>query len=178
MADGIQIAGRVEVYIQLAVGSGQLVKLGECMDMADVEDRAFFNNISGDRHGGPQGPPIDVQYLGSIYVVRTELSRWDTVVFDALRKRKAVATAGTILQTEIGTLMLASNSFRLLLKSPARPLNFPCVILRDSIQGPMGTKFSSLALQFECHRCPDGLMRGGADHTGVLYNAVTTEYAT
>ncbi len=178
MADGIQLTGRVEVMIQLAVGAGQLVKLGECLDMADVEDRAFYNNISGDRYGGPQGPPIDCQYLGSIYVVRCELSRWDPAVFDALKLRKANATAGKILLSEVGTLMLASNTFRLLLKSATRPLNFPTAILRDSLQFSMGTKFTSLSLQFECHRCPDGLTRGGADYSGILYNAVTTEYAT
>jgi hypothetical protein len=183
MADGIQIAGRVEVFTQIVNTTGNLIKLGECMDMADIEDRAFFNNISGDRHGGPQGPPIDMQYLGSIYVVRLELSRFDTAEMDKLIKRQVLATAGTIpIGTNgPGTLMLAANTFRLCLKSPTRPINFPCVLLRDSIQYSMGTKFTSMAMQFECHRCPDGTYRktaalGSLDNGGVLYNSVVAEY--
>ncbi len=171
MTDAINVTGRVEVKIQLAVGAGQLVKLGECLDMADVEDRAYWNPIAGDRHGGPQGPPIDIQYLGSIYVVRMELSRWDTTVWDALKKRKVQATAGTILLAEVGTLMLGSNAFRLLLHSTTRPLNFPAAVLRDSVQFGMGTKFTSLGLTFECHRCQDGTARDG-----ILYNADYAEY--
>ncbi len=185
MAEGINLTGRVEVYTQIVNTTGNFLKLGECLDMADIEDRAFFNNISGDRYGGPQGPPIEVQYLGSIYVVRLELSRWDPDEMAKLIKRQVLTTAGVIpvegVTAKPGSLMLASNTFRLCLKSATRPMNFPTVLLRDSVQFSMGTKFTSLALQFECHRTPDGVYRktaadGNLDHTGVLYNACVTEY--
>lgn len=173
MADAVNYCGKVDVKIQLTNSVGNLIKLGETMDMTDVEERAFWHNIPGDRHGGPQGPPIEVQWLGSIAVVRMELSRWDTANMDLLRKRKVNATLGTMLLSEVGSLMLATRAFRLCLASTTRPLNFPCVILRDAIPYGMGTKFTSVGLQFECHRCQDGSARDG-----VLYDSTVTEYTS
>ncbi len=173
MADGINVTGKVDVYIQLTNTAGNLKKLGECLDMADVEDRAYWNPVPGDRYGGPQGPPIDIQYLGSICVVRMELSRWDTAVWDLLKKRQVVTTAGTIALTDVGKVMLANYGFRLLLSTTTRPLNFPAVILRDSAQFAMGTKFTSLALSFECHRCQTPVGR-----EGILYDSTITEYTS
>ena len=173
MADQVNYSGKVDVKIQLANTAGQLVKLGESMDMVDVEERAFFHNIPGDRHGGPQGPPIEIQWLGAICVVRMELSRWDTAVLDNLRKRKVQTTAGTIPLTDVGTLMLATKAFRLLLHSTTRPLNFPCVLLRDAVSYGMGSKFTGVGLQFECHRCQDGTARDG-----ILFDSTVTEYTS
>jgi len=171
MPDAVQIAGKVNVYTQLINTVGNLFKLGETMDMTDVEERAFWHNVPGDRHGGPQGPPIEVQWLGAICVVRMELSRWDAAEIDKLRRREVNATLGTILLAEVGTLMLATKGFRLCLNSATRPLNFPCAILRDAIPYGMGSKFTSVGLQFECHRCQDGTARDG-----ILHNTDVTEY--
>lgn len=170
MAEGINVTGKSDVKLQFAVGGG-LSKLGESMDMIDIEERAFWHNVPGDRYGGPQGPPIDMQYLGTIYIVRMELSRWDPDVWDVLKKRRVQTTAGTIPLTDIGKLMFSTLNTRLLLHSTTRPLNFPAAFLRDPFQWPMGSKFSSLSLQFECHRCTDGTARDG-----ILYNADTAAY--
>lgn len=174
MADAINLTGKVDVKLQFTA-AGTLSKLGETMDMTDIEERAFFHNVPGDRHGGPQGPPIEVQWLGSMCVVRMDLSRWDTVVFDELRKRKIhTGTLGTVALTDVGKLMLTANMFRLCLVSTTRPLNFPCVLLRDAIPFGMGTKFTSIGLQFECHRMPETVASWAAE--GVLYDTNVTEY--
>ena len=174
MADQVNVTGRVIVKVQFTAGQGNLLTLGEQMDMTDVERRAFWHNVPGDRHGGPQGPPIEVQYLGEIAIIRIELSRWDPDVWDTLQKRKAIATKGKTLLTEVGTLMLASTPIRLLLHSTTRPENYPCCILREAIQYGMGTKFSTAVAQFEAHRMP----ATGWAAEGVLQDAVTTEYAS
>jgi hypothetical protein len=173
MAEGINITGRVDVQLQFAI-PGSLVDLGESLDMVDIEDRAFFNNVPGDRYGGPQGPPIDAQWLGMQYIIRIELSRWDPVQWDILKKRQVNATAGTLVLTEVGTLMFGGdNAFRLLLLSTTRPVNFPACILRDSATLNMGTKFTTLGLQLEAHVCQDGTARDG-----VLYNSDTGNYSS
>jgi hypothetical protein len=153
MAEAINYTGKVDVKIQLAAGVGELKKFGESMDMVDVEDIAFFHDVPGDRYGGPQGPPIDTIWLGMMCRIRLELSRWDPDVWDALKKRQVSTTAGTLALADVGTLMLASNGFRLLLDSPTRPLNFPGCLLRDSVNFNMGTKFTTLSLQIEAHVC-------------------------
>jgi hypothetical protein len=176
MVDTINVTGKVTLKLQFVNGgSNELLTLGEAQDMHDIEERSFWHNVPGDRHGGPQGPPIEVQYLGSIAVVRVELSRWDTVVMDELRKRKVYGTTlGTIVATDVGNAMLATRAFRLLLSTLTRPLNFPCVILRDAIPYGMGSKFTSVGLQFECHRMPATIASWAAE--GVLYDATTAEY--
>lgn len=174
MTEAINVTGKVDLMVQFVSGENYLLKLGEAMDMHDIEERSFFHNVPGDRHGGPQGPPIEVQYLGSIVVIRAELSRWDPDVFDELRKRKANATAGAVLLSEVGAPMLGGNYFRVLLSSVARPLNFPCVLLRDAIPYGMGSKFSSLGVQFECHRMPATVAGWAAE--GTLYNTDIAEY--
>lgn len=173
MADQVNKAGRVEIKVQQSVGAGNLKKLGESIDMTDVEDRSFWHNVPGDRRGGPQGPPIEVQYLGSIYIVRMELSRWDPTVYDELITRNALTALGAPALTDCGKLMLEDNAIRLLLHSTTRPMNFPCAILRDSVQFGMGTKYTGVALQFECHVCIDGTARDGT-----LYDSDTAEYTT
>ncbi len=40
----------VLVGAELPYGGG-LSKLGECMDMIDIEERAFWRNVPGDRYG-------------------------------------------------------------------------------------------------------------------------------
>ena len=168
MAESINVTGKVDLMVAFD-SYDELDKLGEAMDMHDIEERAFFHNVPGDRHGGPQGPPIEIQYLGSIVVVRVELSRWDPDVFDELRKRKVQATTGKVLLSEVGTPLLAANYFRLLLLSTTRPISFPCVVCRDAMAYGMGSKFSSVGLQFECHRMPATVVGWAAE--GVLWNS-------
>ena len=171
MADQINVTGLVTVQCEWAANQG-IQTLGESMDMVQIDHQAFSHNVPGDRHGGPQGPPIEKQYLGEIVRIQLELSRWDPAVWDILRKRQANATLGKVALTEVGKLMLESNRFRLILNSTTRPLNFPCCVVLDTFQYAMGSKFTAVSALIEAHRVPSGGM------AGVLYNSDTGAYTS
>lgn len=174
MADQINVSGITPIYVQFrdtdGTWTGALSKLGESLDMVDVEERIFTHNVPGDRYGGPQGPPIEQQFLGEIHVVRMELSRWDPAIFDQIRKRGCRDGLGSHASGEIGRLMLQNRSMRLLLNSATRPVNYPTAIPNSSIQYGKGTKFSSVSLQFECH------VTQQTDQKDILWDRTTTVY--
>lgn len=175
MADQINVSGLVQVYFEFKAGgqwSGGLQKLGESMDMVDVEERVFTHNVPGDRYGGPQGPPIEQQWLGEIHVVRMELSRWDPNVWDIVRKRGVREDLGSHQSEDVGALMLASRSCRLLLDCQERPYNYPCAVINSSLQYSKGTKFTSIALQVECHVAQE------SNQVNTLFDSNTTAYSS
>lgn len=161
----IQVTGLVEIQLELQVGT--IVTLGYSEDMIDIEENAFWHNVPGDQHGGPQGPPIDVQYLGQIDIIRAVMSTWDETYMDVLRTRRVNAVLGTVNINEVGQLMLQQNPTRVILNSPTRPLNYPTCIVREAISFPMGTKYSAATVIFEAHRTP-GLTQMAPD--GLLFN--------
>jgi hypothetical protein len=136
--------------------------------MAEVRDQAFHHDVPGDEHGGPQGPPIDIQILGRIYHVRTELSKYDRTVANKVRARlksNGAALAGTMQTADIGTLMIQDVKYmRVLLDNANDPMNFAVAFLREPIEVGLGTKFSSLIVEFEAHR---------NQTTGVIHNTTT-----
>lgn len=149
--------GLVDIQVAIAGFSGGLLtSLGHSDDMGDVSERAYFHNVPGDKNGGPQGPPIEIQYLGSIALINFTLSEFDTAVVDELRKRSVNATVGKTVQTEVGAFMLATRGIRLCMKSPTRPINFPTCIVREPIGAGMGTKYQGYTFSFEAHRTPAG----------------------
>lgn len=175
MADQINVSGLVRVKFEFKTSgswAGGIKTLGESMDMVDVEERVFTHNVPGDRYGGPQGPPIEQQWLGEIHVVRMELSRWDPTVWNVVRRRGVRENLGSHQSGDVGALMLASRSCRLILDCPTRPFNYPCALINSSLQYSKGTKFSSVALQVECHVAQQG------DQAGILFNSDTTQYTT
>jgi hypothetical protein len=173
MAMQINLTGVVTVKYQLTAGIGNLKEIGQAEDQPTFDVRAFFHNVPGDANGGPQGPPIDVQFLGEIAIVRLAMSKWDPTNFDEIKKRNAVATAGIILGTEVGTLMLDAKPIRILLSSTTRPINFPNCLMREAYSINMGTKYSTAIMQFEAHRVPGS---NGLANEGILYDADDAEY--
>ncbi len=160
MAVTVNVAGLCAVYVDTGTG---LDLLGYTRQGADVRDQAFFVDVPGDQNGGDQGPPIDIQYMGEIAKVRLELTKWDAAIGKEIRSRLAGGTEGT--PGGSGTLMFdGSKTARVLLYSPNGPMNFPRAFLRDPWEVNLGTKYSTLVLEFEAHK----------DATGVLYNAVVT----
>lgn len=146
---------------QIQVGvpyTANLDDLGQCNDMIEIEERSFMHNVHGDRNGGPQGPPIEVQNLGAIHVVRFTLVQFDVTIVDKLRKRAQQSTAGTIAQADVGTFMLTTNAVRLTLNTPQTEdiRNYWCAIVREPIRVGYGTKYSEWQFEFECHRAPCG----------------------
>jgi len=174
MSDQVNISGLITVKVQFRDSSGDwtgsLQKLGESLDMIDIEERVYTHNVPGDRYGGPQGPPIEQQFLGEIHVVRMELSRWDPTVWDLVRKRGVRSAAGSHASGDVGKLLLQDRSIRLLLDCATRPVNYPCALVNSSLQYAKGTKFTSVSLQCECHVCQTG------DQANVLWDRTTTAY--
>lgn len=164
MAITPRVAGACLIRIAtLSSASGALQSLGYTRNYGETRKEAFHLDIPGDERGGDDGPPIDIQYLGEIAIVRLELTKWDDTVANLVRARVDGATAGQ--PAAAGSLMFsAALSMRLLLHSPIDPRNFPVAIPRNPIEIGRGTKYSSLICEFECHK-NDG---------GILYNAVTT----
>lgn len=182
----IQIAGKSEIWIGVSADRASdgsystMTKVGEQIDDTRLAVQAFYHDVPGDRHGGPQGPPIERQILGQIVRGMFNLSRFDPEVRRELTKQNVFATEGTILDSEIGSLLLRDRSYRVVIvPGRANPIgvgldgagddyyawNFPCVSINGAIECGQGTKFSALSFQFEAHRAPDG-----HPNAGVIWN--------
>lgn len=161
MARVVVVGGLCDVQVDSNGNGTQLVSLGYTANAADVTREAFWLNVPGDENGGDDGPPIEIQFLGEIARIRLELTKWDIAVAAQIEARAQSFTSGQ--PGTAGTLMFADTQyFRLLLRTPTTPLNFPLAIPRGQIEINRGTKFSRLILEFECHK-------DGSD-PGVLYN--------
>src|SRR5262245_42804925 len=168
MADYIQVPGKVDIKVA-SPPNAPLNKLGEAVDNIQVQERDFWYDVPGDRHGGREGPPIEQQWLGTVVIITMDLSRWDPTVADLVRNKAVRATAGTVALSEVGTLVLRDKSFRLVLdpiKDVAFRRNFVCAIASEPITYGEGTKWSQLSIQWTCHRAPDG-----HPYAGVVFNA-------
>jgi hypothetical protein len=170
MAVQVQITGYSQIKIQVA--DNTLLSLGEVQDMVEIEERPFYYDVYGDRHGGPQGPPIDTQYLGEVHVITMELSQWDATTLDILRQRRAQATLGRVTLAEVGSLTFQNRHTRLIIDSTSRPRNYPLTFNREPSRFGAGSKYTGVFLQFEAH-----VTRGGLRDT-ILYDTNTTVYAT
>lgn len=183
MPDQVNVTGKVDIRLQFRLVSGLshpvgLQKLGEQMDMSEPEHQVFLHNVPGDRNGGPEGPPIEIQWLGEIAKIRCDMSRWDPVVWDFVRKMGVKAAMGTITDAMVGQLILAQRAVRLLLVSATRPINFPCCIVRNPYTYGMGTKFSRASVEFEAHRVPALDDANPTAIDGILHDATVTAYAS
>ena len=154
--------GLVDIQVGIPF-SAALATLGHATDVIDTQERAFYHDVPGDRNGGPQGPPIEIQYLGGIYVINFRLSSYNATTIALLRKRSINATLGVVLQSEIGDFMLTTNGIRLLLMTEAAGdvRNFWTCLVREPIQVGAGTKYSEWVFSFEAHRPPCGHAKAG-----------------
>jgi len=162
MAEAVQVAGVAEVKTGTGT-AGALEVFGKTRAGADVRSQGYWIDVPGDDHGGDQGPPIDVQYLGETARIRLEMTKWDETVAAKVRSRLASGAEGT--PGTAGTLMFGDDkTIRVLLNTTSGPMNFPRCFLRNEWEINKGTKYSTLILEFEAHK----------DATGVLYNSTTT----
>jgi hypothetical protein len=188
MAEYIQVAGKSNLYIGFPSNSyATLVKIGEQIDETRLTVQKFLHDVPGDRHGGPQGPPIEKQQLGMMVRGQFSLSRWDPVVRRLIEAHNVNATEGKMTDAEIGSLLLRDRSFRICI-APSKPnpipfgeidagkdwfyRNFPCAIITDPIECGQGTKFSVLSFGFEAHRVPEGhpYALAFSSNVGVVYD--------
>lgn len=149
MATAIQVAGVAIVKVDTGAADA-LEELGRTRNGADNTFEGFFLDVPGDDHGGDDGHPIDIQYLGEIARVRLELTKWDTTVADKVRPRFKGKPVGRV--SGHGQLLIQDQFYyRLLLDCDQAPINFPCAFPRMPVELNKGTKFSILVVEFECH---------------------------
>lgn len=191
MAEYIQVSGKCDIYIGDSdyEGTPVLTKLGEQLDDTRIEIQQYFHDVPGDRHGGPQGPPIERQILGKVARCVLNLSRFDPALYLQLLQHRAFADNGEIADAEVGSLVLLERAFRLLIKPaknnalaanhPTYPnvdpfiWNFTCCNISVPISMNQGTKFSALQLVMEAHRAPEG-----HNKAGILWDRDTTGIPT
>jgi len=167
MAVQIQRAGYNTVKVQWYGGS--LTTLGYTLDMTDVSDQSYWHDVPGDIHGGPEGPPIDMQFLGRVINCRIELSQYDADVFKQLKTRvkDAIGGPGLIATDDIGKLLIQDQQYiRVVIANSNNPLNFPICQLVDAIDEPIGTKFTPAMFSFVAHRNPS---------SGLIFDTTVTD---
>ena len=166
MAVTVQVGGLALIRVATAVG-GALADFGYTQDGAQITTEGHTINVPGDENGGDEGPPVEIQMLGETARVTLQMTKWDSTVGNALAKRSAAVAGGARTP---GRLVFANGDYvRLVISAPNAPWNFPCAVLqRTPITINAGTKYSRLALEFECYKNPAAT--NGAD-LGVLYNA-------
>lgn len=143
--------------------AGSLEDLGYTMNGTEITEQVYTYPVMGDQNGGDAGPPIDVQYMGEIHIIRLLLTKYDEAVINKIRAGLAGGTAGT--PGTKGTLYFQQTSaWRLLVNTTNRPRNYTRVIFSEPKEINKGTKHSQALV----------VARAYEDASGVLYNAVTS----
>lgn len=156
MASDIQVLGPATIKVNSNI-------LGYSADMVSITLQAFHHDVPGDHHGGPQGPPIAVQYLGQIARIRLELSHWDIVEYRKIADR--VNTAGIagvrVDDNKIGQLAYDAavsgdgtvGTYQVeILNAGGNGYQFEHCICREAIEFNAGSKYSTMNVEFEAHR--------------------------
>lgn len=162
----VNVAGVNTVSVDTGT-SNALEALGVPLDTPSITDRSFELDVHGDAHGGPDGPPIDVQFLGRVIDVRIEFSTYDRAVLNKIYSRLNGGSGDetTVATADIGDLYFQeSRSFRVLINNANDPRNYLRCIFRNPIEVGVGTKFSRLVIDFTAYR----------NASGVLYNTTTS----
>lgn len=188
----IQVAGKSDLYIGFPSDSyGTLLKIGEQLDETRLEFENVFHDVHGDANGGPQGPPIERQFLGAAVRGQFNLSQWSPEVQRRVIAHNAMATQGKIVDSEVGALILRDRSFRICIV-PSRSnvigvglanagtdaffYNFLCCCVSSPVATGQGTKFSLLSFSFQAYRTPAGHGLAGVSdvNAGVIWNKDST----
>lgn len=188
MPDNVQRFGKSDVLVSAGdLAQNALIKIGEVQDMIDFSEQTYWHNVPGDRHGGPQGPPIDVQWLGQTINISLDFSRYDPQVVDMIRGHyinqpgypPPGTNLGQINLSDVGALMLLERAWRVTIRNTyndidgapvATGLNFPCCIVRTPIGHNRGSKYTAYSWTFEAHRSPEG-----HSQEGVLWDTTLTD---
>lgn len=177
MAIGVQVQGPTKVYVSqsgvnlVAVGgtklnggasppvadSGALVELGYTRNGVNLNFDHYFLDVPGDEHGGDDGPPIEVQWLGAICRIRCEFTKYDENVYEFMAARVASESYGAIGGYDVGHLMFSNvSTTRVLLISTIggaqEVINFPMTFIRSAIEINHSSKYSSPIIEFEAHK--------------------------
>jgi hypothetical protein len=154
------VYGRADVFVDSGA-SNALEKIGYCQDGVRIDYQPFKIPVPCDDMGGSEGPPTDVQLLGEIAHIQMEFTRWNLSIAKKVMARLKGQTYGqqfgtlNSIQYAPGALMIGSGLyFRLLIKTPTDPKNYPCVIFEEPHSLSLSTKFSSLLLTGTAYPVP------------------------
>jgi len=158
MSVAVVIDGLCQIWVGTGAGD-DLEALGYTRNGAECTAEAFMLDVPGDENGGDDGPPVEIEYLGELYRIRVEMTKFDPAIADKVACRLKGGTVG--VPGIPGQLVFAGDKhFRLLIKpiSPAdgetavRPWNFFRAVPKGAIEINKGTKYSTLIMEWECHK--------------------------
>lgn len=96
-------------FIQISLGNQSYSPFGVTIDGPDIEDDGNYEDVFGD----DMGPflPTDVQFMGQLATIRTEMIRWEETLLRRILGRINKTWGGIHKPADIGTLMIAGNNF-------------------------------------------------------------------
>jgi hypothetical protein len=167
MSRQIHVDGPVNIWVATPA-SGSLENLGYTEAGVDITEQEFTYDVQGDENGGDQGPPVDIQSMGLIHIIRIHLTKWDDATAAKIRARNASASEGTPVTS--GTLKFqGGKDYRVLLDCFV-PRNYTRVVFREPIELNKGTKHRKLLLVGTAYK--DG--NGGIFNTSGASSTTTT----
>jgi len=132
------------------------LELGYSEDRIQIDETPFFHEVKSDGFGGSEGPPCDVQYLGSLVYVRCALNRFNEVrirtiaPLDRYGGPTGYLAPGTMPPP--GWYMRQDGGMEeLVLSSKEYIVTFTKAVLRQGRKWSMGTRHQAFILLFECH---------------------------
>lgn len=159
MAITVQVDGLAVIKVDTGT-SNALESLGYTLDGSQITEQTFTHPVHSDEHGGDAGPPVDMQYMGEVHLIRLLLTKWDATVGNKIMPIYG-GTAGT--PGTPGTLMF-ENAYRLLIHTTNRPRNYPRVLFYEPRELNKGTKHSQWLVVATAYK----------DDNGVIYNSTTS----
>lgn len=131
------------------------LELGYSEDRVQIDETPFFHEVKSDGFGGAEGPPCDVQYLGSIVYVRCMLNRFNetnlrSISSIAIEDYAHISAPG--IMPRAGWYMRQDDGMEeLVLSSGEYTVTFTKAVLRQGRKWSMGTRHQAFILMFECH---------------------------
>jgi hypothetical protein len=162
MAATIQVAGLASVKVDSGVANA-IELIGYTENGVEIQENQFTYDVHGDENGGDQGPPIDVQNLGQVDIIRMTFTKWDDAIMAKIRPAAKGGTAGTV-PTPGALAIQGSGTFRLLIDAPNFDRNYTTVIFREAKEMNVGTKHSKAVI----------VAHGYKNASGVVWNTTMT----
>ncbi len=163
MATAIIYDGAAQVF--LAGGATNLSEIGYTKNGVTISQDNYYNPVPCDLFGGQPGPEIDNQALGITANIRLDLTKFDWAVVELIQKLTNDGTLGSFLLASEGQLMVQEGkAWRVLIKTPVRPYNFPICIV-TAFEQNKAVLYKNPFITFKAMRDPS---------TGLLWNTTTT----
>lgn len=139
--------------IKLNTGtSGAWEDLGRCQDGVSIREMLYSEEVHGDDRGGPQGPPVDINYLGEAHNVRLQLYRYDPAVLSKVAGRvKTTAKSEGAVMPPGHLLVDTADAFQLVIDGSGFTRKYERAIPTGAIEiGRVGPHHAVWALEFLC----------------------------